>query len=578
MNVAVISLKERRFRTTFFPIVETEKLVLIALCLFVGGLSFLPLLRLLLTAFMPEGVVDLGRMIALLGRKQIFTATLNTVHVAVLSTLLSTILGTLAAFLATLTDMRARTLWVFAFILPLMLPPQVIAFSWIQALAPDSPAGAVLSFVAPSEGRSPLYSATGIIILLGLYNAPLVFLSVRAALRQLPSDLVEAARAGGASPFIATRTIILPLVRTGIIAGAALSFVSSIGNFGIQAMLGIPARFPTLITQIYQSINQSGPSALSDMAILSLVLVLVTVLGLFASGWLGGKKDVRMTQNGRSIRFQLGRFRIWIESSLWIFTLLTFILPLSALVSTSLVSGYGQTLNTETLTFANYTNALYHHGAIRTAFLTSFWLTALTALVLVVASIFLAYFLTWKKNIASRFLQMTTELAYALPGIIIGIAAILSFLKPLPLLNVSLYGTAWIILIAYLSNFLALALRPTLSGFSQIDRSLEEAAQVAGAGFLTRMRDIIVPLAAPSIVAGAVIVFMAAFNEIQVSVLLVSSNASTIGPSIIFLEESGASTLAAAVGCLMVVAVIILMLLVSFFAHRLPKGTLPWHS
>ncbi len=579
MNVlALLQRERRRYPAALFPAVKTDRLFLIAVCLFVGGLSFLPLMRLFMAAVMPEGTLDLSRIVTLLGRWQILNATLNTIYISLLSTFLSVSLGTLAALLVTLTDIRSRTPWVFAFILPLMLPPQVIAFSWIQAFSPDSAAGTLLSFLIGYAGRSPLYSPTGIIILLGLYNAPLVFLSVRAVLRQLPSDLVEAARAGGASPWMSVRTVILPLAHTGIIAGAALSFVSSIGNFGIQAMLGIPARFPTIITQIYQSINQSGPSSLSDMASLSLVLVLITVLGLLASGWLGNKKDVRMTQNGRSVCFSLGRLRIWVEISLWSFTFLSFLLPLSALITTSLVRGYGQSLTYETLTFANYTNALYHHAAIRAAFFTSFWLTTLTVAILVVVSTFLAYFLTWKKNTATRFLHLTTELAYALPGIIIAIAAILSFLKPLPLVNISLYGTVWIILIAYLSNFLALSLRPTLSGFSQIDRSLEEAAQMAGAGFIARMRDIIIPMAAPSIVAGAIIVFMAAFNEIQVSVLLVSSNASTIGPSIIFLEESGASTLAAAVGCLMVVIVAILMLLTSLLAHRLPKGTLPWQS
>ena len=153
---------------------------------------------------------------------------------------------------------------------------------------------------------------------------------------------------------------------------------------------------------------------------------------------------------------------------------------------------------------------------------------------------------------------------------------ILLFLRPLPGIGVSIYGTPWIILAAYVAGFFALALRPVLSGYAQIDRALEEAARVAGAGFLRRMRDVIWPLIAPTAIAAAVIVFMTAINEIQTSILLISSGTRTIGPMIIFLEEGGASTLAAAVGCLMILGVLALMLLSTALSRFLPKGVLPW--
>jgi len=240
------------------------------------------------------------------------------------------------------------------------------------------------------------------------------------------------------------------------------------------------------------------------------------------------------------------------------------------------VKGFGQELTWTTVTLANYASALLRQASIRDAFATSFVLTVTTVLILSVISLFLAYFLSWRRGPVVRVLQMAAELSYVLPGIVLGVAMILFFLKPLPLVGVSIYGTVWIILVAYLSNFLALALRPLLGGFTQIDRSLEDAARIAGAGFLQRMRDIVMPLLAPAMVAGAIIVFMSALNEIQVSILLVSSSARTIGPMIVFLEEGGSSTLAAAVGCLMVFIVLVLMSVASLFSSRLPKGALPW--
>lgn len=574
--IAMEGVEERRRLPALLP--KAEWVVLGLLVIFVAGLSFAPLLRLAITAIAPAGVIDLGHVAELLWKKKVLTASTNTLVVALLSTVLAMVLGTIAAALTVLTNMRFKTAWVFAFVLPLMIPPQVTALAWVQAFSPSSPVLGLLGLSLHDGGRHPLYSPGGIILLLGFYHAPLVFLTVRAALRRLPAELVEAARAAGATSWPLIFTIILPLARAGLFAGAALAFVSSISNFGIQAMLGIPAKYPTLITLIYQQMNSYGPSALADMAVLALLLSSLTIVGVAVSGWLGQRGDVRVDGVGRSLEIGLGRWRPVVEAASWLFIVLTMALPLSALVATSLVNGFGQELSWKTLTLVNYANALVHQASIRNSFLTSLLLTSVTVVILMVVSLFMAYFIVWKRGPLVRVLHLFSELAYALPGIILAVAMILFFLKPLPFLGFSIYGTVWIILAAYLSSFLALALRPVLGGFAQIDRSMEEAAQVAGAGFVARMRDVIIPLVAPAAVAGGVMVFMSALNEIQVSILLVSSNARTIGPMVVFLEEGGSSTLAAAVGCLMIVAVLILMLVATRFSRYLPKGVLPWQN
>ena len=213
---------------------------------------------------------------------------------------------------------------------------------------------------------------------------------------------------------------------------------------------------------------------------------------------------------------------------------------------------------------------------IRGAFVTSLWLASATAVILVAISIPLAYFIVWRPSLLVRGGNALLEIGYALPGTIVAIAAILLFIRPIPLLGFSLYGTPWIILAAYLSNRSVLSLRPTIGGLAQLDRALEEAAQVAGASFLRRLWDIIVPLVAPAAGAGALLVFLTALTEIQVSVLLVTSSTRTIGATVYFLEESGATTLAAAVGVLIVAAVLLIMLVVSAFRRRLPRNALPW--
>ncbi|TYC61728.1 iron ABC transporter permease [Rhodobacterales bacterium] len=555
-----------------------ERALVLALALFVGLLSILPLGRLVHAAFITDTGLDLARVAEVLGGRRVFEATINTIWISLAATALATVTGTLAALLVGASNMRACTAWVFGFVLPLMIPPQVMALAWIQAFSPANPIMSFLGLSLQPGMRHPLYSAAGIVLLLGIYNAPLVFLSVRANLRRVPSDLVEAARTVGASPFHATLGVILPLVRSGIFAGAALAFVSSIGNFGIQAMLGIPARVPTLITLIYRRLNAYGPSALNDMALLALLLALLTIGGMAIAGMLSRMSDQRVDGTSKPFKFPLGRFRFPVSVLAWGYLLFALALPLSALAGSALVRGYGQALSLDTLTFENFANALFHHEGIRKAFFTSLWLTALTVAVLVPTSVALGYFLSWRRDATARLLYLSSQLAYALPGIIIGVAMILFFLKPLPLLGTSLYGTVWVILAAYLSNFLALAMQPVLGGFAQIERSLDDAAQVVGAGIFRRLKDIILPVLAPAAAASAILVFMTAINEIQTSVLLVSSRAQTIGPMIIFLEEAGSSTLAAAVGCLMVLVILALMLISLTFARRLPQGVLPWHD
>ncbi|WP_218640334.1 MULTISPECIES: ABC transporter permease [Rhodovulum] len=567
-----------RPRRALLPRVPGEWLVLAGLVLFVGALSILPLARLVQAALFPAGTFDAARIAEVLGGRRVAEATINTIWISCAATALATVTGTLAALLAGLTDLRGRTLWVFGFVLPLMIPPQVTALAWVQAFSPASPLLGPLGLSLPPGMRHPLYSAWGIVLLLGFYNAPLVFLSVRAGLRRLPADLVEAARAAGAGPLALSRDIVLPLVRGAVFAGAALAFVSSIGNFGIQAMLGIPARVPTLITLIYRRLNAYGPSALNDMALMALMLAGLTVVGMGLTGWLGRRGDQRVEGAARRLRLPLGRWQIPAGLLAWGYLAACLLLPLSALLGTALVRGYGQPLGPDTITFENFANALFHHEGIRKAFLTSLWLTALAVAVLVPVSVALGYVLSWRSGPVARLLQLASELAYALPGIIIGVAMILFFLRPMPLIGTSLYGTVWVILAAYLANYLALALRPVLGGYAQIDRALDEAGQVAGAGLIARLRDIVLPSLAPAAAASAILVFMSAINEIQTSVLLVSSRAQTIGPTIIFLDEAGSSTLAAAVGCLMVAVVLGLMLASLAFGRRLPEGVLPWRD
>jgi len=545
----------------------------------VAVLSLLPLARLVAEGIAPGGTLSTDAIARVLASPTTWTATGHSLLTAFGGTLLAVLVGTAVALCVGLTDIRGRNAVVFCFVMPLLIAPQVVALAWLQSFGPSSPLLKMLGAAPAMGSRNPLYSAGGIILVLGVQYAPLVFLTLRAALRTLPQELIEAALAGGAPPRRVLRTIVLPLMTPPLLAGIALSFVSCLGNFGIPALLGIPGNYVVLPTLIYQRLAGLGPGVLSEVAVLSMLIGAIAVLGIVAQESMLRRRDFRISAATIAARpFELRRLRLPTEVALWTLIGIVLVLPLCALVLTSLVPAVGVSLSAATATLDNFRFVLFDHAAARRAFVNSFGLSAIAAVVIVAFAIPLAYFLVWRRSRLLRAVNLVTEIPYAVPGVVLAIAAILLFLKPLPLVGVTLYNTVWIILFCYLARFLVLGLRPVVAGYHQLDRTLEEASQIAGARLPRRLRTVIVPLVAPTAAAGALLIFLTAFNELTLSALLWSSGSETLGVVFFSFQQGGDSTYAAALGVLTVIVSVALMLSTLLVAKRLPPGVLPWRD
>jgi iron(III) transport system permease protein len=537
------------------------------------------MLRLALEAVAPGGQPDLAVAAEVLGKRTTWNAAWNSIDAALCSALLSLVFGTAFAFLVGATDARGQTPLLFCFVLPLLIPPQITALSWSQVAGPGSPMLAALGLAPPPGTPNPLYSRGGIILLLGLQHAPLVFLTVRASLHRLPQQLVEAAYVFGASPMQAVLRIILPLLGPALVAGAALAFVSAIGNVGIAALLGIPAGHTLLPVLIYQRLSSFGPSVIAEVAVLSVLIAVIAFGGVLVQSWLLRRRDVAaMDAGGPAVSWQLGRLRGWVETGAWLFVALMVLLPLVALFATALVPAFGVRLSAQTATLANFAEVLLRQDVTRRAFANSTVLALGAATVLMLLSVPLAYLISWRQGWASRALHLAAQVPYALPGVVLAVACILIFLRPLPILGISLYGTLGIILVAYLARFLALALTPVIAGYHQIDRVLEEAASLDGAGFFQRLRYVLGPLLLAPVSAGGLLVFMTAYNELTVSALLWSSGSETLGVVVFNLEDGGYTVLASAVAVLCLVAVLLIFGLIHALDARFRLGALPWSA
>ena len=544
-----------------------------ALVLAVGLFCGMPLARLGLRAL--EALAAGGWDVLL--EPTTWRATRNTLITAFGGMIVSVLLGTLFALPVALADIRARSALALAFMLPMMIPPQITALAWIQMTGPSSALLNAIGLAPPLGSPQPLYSRAGIALLLGVQHAPLVFLAMQTGLAAVPRDLVEAARMSGAAPRRALFDVILPLALPGLVAGAAIAFVSGVGNFGIPAILGLPASILTLPTLVYVKLASFGAGTIGDMAVLSLVIAALAVAGIAVQSATAGGRDLRVIGRiGHRARLPLGRWRLPLELLLWGLLFLILVAPFLALVATSLVPTYGVRLTPETASLSAYRAVLFTQAMTVTAFRNSFVLAGSAALLLLLITLPLGWWLSNGRTRAIGLVSSTVEIPYALPGIVLAVACILLFAAPLPLIGVSIYGTLWIILFAYLASFMAVSLKPVESAFSQMDPALDEAARLSGAGFVTRMRTIGLPLVAPAAGAAAILVFLIAVNELTVSALLWSAGTQTLGVAVFNLDDSGETTMAAALSVLIVLIVLALMLVLDRLAARLPRGIVPW--
>ncbi|MEO0913486.1 MAG: iron ABC transporter permease [Pseudomonadota bacterium] len=551
--------------------------ITLAALLFICLLLFVFPLGLLASVAVSDG---LGPFREALGSRSVPRALWNSLESSVLSAILALAFGTLAALILGLTDIRLKGVFTFLLLLPMMIPPHVTAIAWIQALGPSSPLLQSLG-IAPEIGSThPLYSRAGVVFLLGIQHAPLVFLVVLAALRRLPRELSDAARVSGAGPARMLRRVILPVLAPTLMAGFALAFVSALGNFGIPALLGIPARYTTLPVLIWRRLASFGPSVLTDMAVIASLVAGIAIIAVVLQMWLAARSRAALIGPPQPpLDIRLGSARPWVELGLGIVVLATLVLPVTALFATALVPTYGVPLTWASVTFENFAEVLFRQSVTLRAFANSTLIAGVAAIVIAGLSACVARYVS-AKNPRTRWIGtgMTAlaDMTYAIPGLVISVAFILAFINPLPLFGVSIYNTLAIILLAYICAFFAIALKPVSAAYQQLDPNLDEAAQVAGATFARRMTRITLPLIAPAAASGAILVFLTAYNEVTVSALLWSSGTETIGTTIFNYEDGGYTTLASAMAAVTVLATVLLMVMLDRLGRHAPPGVVPW--
>jgi iron(III) transport system permease protein len=550
-----------------------EHLLVSLLVLYVSFTTLWPLARLFSAAFQPgEDGTPLGLMLTTLASRSALRALSGTLQTALLSVAVSTVIGVALAFAVSLLKLRTRAALTFLILIPLIVPSQTMALAWIELFGAQSPILKPLGLAPPPGSTNPLYSTGGIALVMGIEHMPLVFIAVRTALRALPADLVEAARILGISPGRIGLGIVLPIVMPSVLAGSLIAFTAAIGNFGVPALLGIPGRISVLTTLIYQRLNGFGPAAAGQVATLALVLAAMAALAIVLRNIVTTRIAVPLPAG---TPFVPTRRAPVIEFLLWIVVLILSLVPLAALTMTALLPAIGVAFGPDTISLDQF-RAVLDNPTVRRAFANSLLLAVITAAISMLVAVPLAFLSQRRTNPVLRLLDFVIEGPWVVPGTVVALGMILAFLKPLPLIGLSLYGTMAILVIAYLSRFLPLVLRPVAATAQSADPALDEAARITGAGLNRRILSIFLPGVLPAAAAGAILVVMTALNELTLSTLLWSSGKETIGVMIFALQYEGNSTGAAAVAVLSTLLVLSLAGGATLIGSSMPKGTLPW--
>lgn len=475
----------------------------------------------------------------------------NSLIVAAGSAIFASILGTCLAWVVARTDTPCRGLLEVSTLVPFICPPFIGALAWTLLGSPNT--GLLNQGVRGLFGLERLvniYSLGGMVLVIGLYTAPFVLLIVGGALRSMDASMEEASMMAGAGQTATTVLVTLPMVAPAILSGAFLAFVLALEQFGVPAVLGLPARIPLLTTKIWTTISESPPQY-GQGAALCVVLLLLTVVGVVLQRRLLRRRRFT-TISGKGARprlVRLGGFR-WIAFGLGCAYLIgAMVLPMGALILASVRTVWTQQLVWSQLTLQNYRYILMDYPLSRQAMTNSLLLGAGGATLAILLAAVVSFLSLRARLPGHRALEQVAMLPLAFPGTVLAYGMLRAWIQP-PLV---LYGTMWILLAAYVGRYLPYGVQSTSSTLAQIHPELEESSLMSGASWPATFRFITLPLLRSGILAGWILLFVSFLRELSASVLLYTPKQVVLSVALFDLWASGEIGYLAALSVLLIV-------------------------
>ena len=504
--------------------------------------------------------VSLTHFTTVLANENVQIALLNSLIACGGGTFLAVVIGLFFAWIVVRTNTPCKALIAAAGMLPLFIPPLVAGVAWSILGSPKT--GLLNTIMAKMglEWRINLYSMWGIVAVFGMYYAPYVYMFTASALRNMDPSLEEAAEISGASPFRTIFTVTFPLIMPAIISGMLLSFIVMLGIYGIPAVLGSSANIHVLTTYIFQ-LTVWTPPLYNTAAAVAVILMFVTgFLVWLQSRVLRGRSFT--TVAGKAFRprsLNLGPWRFFTLGLAVLYLLIVVILPTLALMVAAFrkflfIRDVPSLFDMKQYSFIHF-ERLFDNTLTIDSMVNAVKVGIITAVCGGLLSFAIGYTLARTQSPARKTIDIVTTIPVAIPGLVIGVAYLWAWIG----LPGGLYGTLWILALAFVARFLPDTVKVLSSSLLQIHKELEEAAWVSGRGMLSTIRTIVLPLAKPGVVAAMTLLFVLSIRELGSSLFLYSSGTVVMAVQLLNFYEGGNIGLTAAFSLVQMVLLCVLI-------------------
>jgi iron(III) transport system permease protein len=490
----------------------------------------------------------------------------NSIKYAVGTCLVSFTIGTYLAWVNERTNTPFKKLFIVMALIPFIIPGILSTIAWILLLSPKI--GLINLVVKAALGLESapfnIYSMGGMVWAEAIHLYPLVFLLMSASFRNMDTSLEEAALTAGSSTFTTLRRVTLPLMRPAMFGVLLVMFVRGIEAFEVPALVGVPAKISVFTTKIFLAIHQF-PSDFGLAGAYAVTLLIISGGGVLVYQKMTRKEERFATVTGKGYRprvIDLGPWKWLTFASSFLIFFLAVVLPVFILLWSSFIPFYGipSMELVSKLTLANYHYVLTYPLAL-TAFKNSFILSVSSATLVMLLTSVIAW-ITVKSKIPGRiFLDNLAFIPIAMPGIVLGVSLIWVYLT----LPIPIYGTIWVLLLAYITKFMPYGIRTSSASMIQINKELEEASLASGGTWFQTFRKVLLPLLMPGFVAGWIYISIISLRELSTSILLYSYNSTVLSIMAFDLWEGGQYTYVCALGVLMV----LMLVAMAFVARKL---------
>ena len=522
-----------------------------------------PLLRLLLVSFQQPDTAafTLANYEAAYSRSRYLAALVNSLVLGVSAASLCLVFGVPLAWAVSRTDMPAKGLVWVSILGTFIIPPYLGAVGWILLAGPN--AGwlnrLVIALTGVEKGPFNIYSMPGLVLVTACYSFPYVFVFTKSALDLVSSEMEDAANVLGAGNLRTTLSITLPLVLPAMLAAFILVFLEAIALFGSPALLALPGRFHVVTTQLWQFFEY--PPKVGVAAAYAMPLLVITIFLFWLQRRITSRRGyVSLTGKGGERRpIPLGGWK-WPMLGYCLFVCtLSFFMPMVVICQAALAKAWGRGFSLDNLTLDNLYFTLFENTLTRNATLNTFLYAGSAAVIAVSLALCVAYIVNRQlvgKNLGNL-LSFLTMAPFVIPGIVLAIGFYAAYTHP-PLL---LYGTAWILILAFATRFLPIAYANCNAAIRSINPELEDAVRILGGTRLTAVRRVVFPLLKRSVAGAFILVFIPATRELSSAIFLYSINTQVLSVLLFDKSDEGNFEMLAAIGLILVFITVVLILI-----------------